>query len=160
MTRASYEALRQEIYDVGLALKTTIPEAIRKARELGDLRENAEYAAAKGKQAQFARRLTDLESRVRIVRLIEDQPVNEETAGPGTEVALVPEEGGPEQVYWILGEGDQRHGENVVSCLAPLGRALMGKKVGETADLGEGAGRVTVRAIRVRFPVPASGQAE
>ena len=64
------------------------------------------------------------------------------------------------RVYWILGEGDQRHGENVVSCQAPLGRALTGRQVGETADLGDGVGRYTVRSIRVRFPEAPSGGGE
>jgi transcription elongation factor GreA len=154
MTRASFESLREEIREVGLALKTTIPEAIRKARELGDLRENAEYAAAKAKQSQYAHRLSDLESKARVVRIIEDQAVSDRAAGPGTEVGLAGE-GGEARVYWILGEGDQRHGEGVVSCQAPLGRVLTGRVLGDTVDLGDGSGRFTITSIRIRLPEPA-----
>jgi transcription elongation factor GreA len=152
MTRASFEALREEIRRVGLALKTTIPEAIRKARELGDLRENAEYAAARAKQMDFARRLADLETQAAVVRVIEDQKISGDIVAPGTEVEIVREGDGTAHLYWILGEGDQRHGPNVVSCMAPLGKALLGKRVGESAAIGEGPERFEIRSIRVRLP--------
>jgi transcription elongation factor GreA len=117
-------------------LKTTIPEAIRKAREHGDLRENAEYDSAKAKQATYAKRFEELERLLKGVRLIENLERPPGVALPGTVVRLEPQEPGGEPLsYWLLGEGDQDLGESVVSYKAPVGKAIAGKRAGDLVEL-------------------------
>ncbi|MBN1826480.1 MAG: GreA/GreB family elongation factor [Candidatus Eisenbacteria bacterium] len=155
MTRATLIRLRKEVEELDWDLKTTIPQEIRKARELGDLRENAEYDAAKKKQADATQRLEELYHRVRLAQPIEEIEILEDQIGPGTEVDLRGS-GGDLRTYWVLGEGDRTFGDNVISYRAPLGEKLLGKRVGEDVELIDEE-RFRVDAIRVRLPEAGEG---
>lgn len=153
MTRRVYERTRQELADTENALRTTIPAAIQKARELGDLKENAEYHSAKLKQSQAEGRVLQLAERLREVALIDELKPETDVASPGTEVD-VEFDGGGRGTYWILGEGDGDLGPEVVSYRAALGKALLGRRVGDSvrwqADDSERSG--VIRAVRPRPP--------
>ena len=153
MTRRVYERTRQELLDLEAALKTTIPHAIQKARELGDLRENAEYHSAKLKQSQAEARVLLLVDRLREVELIDDLVPDASVASPGTAVT-VSQADGKTATFWILGEGDNELGPEVVSYRAPIGLALLGRRVGDAVSwLAEGVEvRGTVTAVERRSP--------
>jgi transcription elongation factor GreA len=153
MTHSTFNRLRGEAEALDTALRGEIPQAIQKARELGDLRENAEYESAKLKQRTFTARMKQLIEKMRDVSFIEDAPFVVDTAGLGTEVE-VEIVGGERRRLWILGEGDDPLGPEVVSYKAPLGRALIGKKAGETVRLPGDSGEreAVVRAVRHRLP--------
>jgi len=155
LTRATLLRLRREAKGLDQALRGEIPVAIQKARELGDLRENAEYESAKLKQRQTQARLAQLGARLANVSVIDDLDRPPGVAGLGTEVELELPDGGSRRL-WILGEGDDRLGPEVVSYLAPLGRALLGKRPGDAVELpGDGAAHsAVVRAVRPRLPEP------
>ncbi len=156
VTRATLSRLEKEHTRVGMELKTVIPQAIQKAREHGDLRENAEYKAAKDKQATYAQRFEELETHLKRVRLIEDLDRKAGVALPGTEISLeaVDEEGGETVVFWLLGEGDQDLGPEVVSYKAPVGKALFGRRLGDTVDVPRegGSRRFRILGITERLP--------
>jgi transcription elongation factor GreA len=156
MSRATFDILHAELQQINLDLKTVIPQAIKKARELGDLRENAEYEAAKLKQANASKRLSQLDGQLEKVRILDDMTIEAGKGGPGTEVTVRDEADGSTATYWILGEGDGHLGDNVISYLAPLGRALTGKAVGESVDYqptdGGGVKKLAITEIRVRKP--------
>jgi transcription elongation factor GreA len=154
MTRHTFNKLSAELERVNLELKTAIPQAIRKARELGDLRENAEYEAAKLKQAQYSKRLAQLDAQLGKVRILEDLPVEEGKAGPGSFVTVRDEGSATENTYWILGEGDHDYGAEVISYRAPLGRALTGGKVGDVVDYDaqDGTRRLRILSVIPRRP--------
>jgi transcription elongation factor GreA len=155
LTRPTLERLQAERQRIGLQLKTIIPQAIQKARELGDLRENAEYAAAKAKQAVYAKRFAELEALLNRARLIEDLRHEPGVASPGTEVRLEPLGGGPgSRTFWILGEGDQELGTSVVSYLAALGKVLLGRRPGDTVELPEDGERIPYRVVSVDERLP------
>jgi transcription elongation factor GreA len=153
LTRLTFEKLKREAEALDVALRGEIPQAIQKARELGDLRENAEYESAKLKQRNAQARIRQLIEKMTDVSYIEDVPFVPDTVGLGTEVQ-VRIEGDGERRLWILGEGDDHLGSEVVSYKAPLGLALVGKKRGEKVSLpGEGGERVgVVEAVRQRLP--------
>jgi transcription elongation factor GreA len=155
MSRRMYERTKGELEALEAALKTTIPQAIQKARELGDLKENAEYHSAKLKQSQAETRVNLLAERLREVTLIDDLTPDPGIAGPGTEVTVALDGGGT-QIVWILGEGDGEFGPEVVSYRAAVGKALLGRKVGDkvmwNADGRDIGG--TVESIKVRPPTP------
>jgi transcription elongation factor GreA len=158
MTRASYRRLTEEAQRIGLELKTSIPAAIEKARALGDLRENAEYEAAKQRQANAAMRLQSLMDLLARTRLLESIEIDPSRAGVGTEVELAPVGREGDRVrYWILGEGDNQLGPGIISYRAPIARPLLGRSVGAEVTLptvdGERAYRIT--AIEKRLPAEA-----
>ena len=152
MTRATWELLTREKERLERELKTTIPAAIQKARELGDLRENAEYHSAKLKQSNVGKLVRSLQLRLARARFVDDAEYKDGVAGLGTEVTL--ESDDEVTTYWILGEGEHHHGEHVVSFQAPVGRALVGRSIGDEVELGEGEQRRRYRVVSVERRLP------
>ncbi len=153
MTRATWARLHRELELLERELRTTIPATIRKARELGDLRENAEYHSAKLKQATVSKRATSLARRLARARFVDDAEYKPGVAGLGTRVRL--EGDGRTRSYWILGEGEQHHGPEVVSFQSAVGRALMNRSVGDEVELGEEGERRRFRVAAVERQLPA-----
>jgi len=156
MTRATWHVLQRELEDIERELRTTIPQAIQKARELGDLKENAEYHSAKLKQSNAQKRAASLQKRIARARFVEDADFREGVAGLGTEVVL---ESGPETAsYWILGDGEHHLGEHVISHQTPIARAILGRAVGDALELPEAGERRTwrVRSVTRRLPPAAT----
>jgi transcription elongation factor GreA len=135
-------------------LRTELPRTIQRARELGDLKENAEYHSAKLKQAHLTKQVEALQKRLATARFVEDAEQTEGVAGLGTQVVLESVEG--LVTYWILGEDEHHHGDQVVSFQAPVGRALMGKTIGDEVALGDR----TYRVISVERKLPPTAPRE
>jgi transcription elongation factor GreA len=154
MTRATYLKLLQERNRLVWELKNTIPAAIRKARELGDLRENAEYDAAKNKQADFAHRVGTLSAQLAGAKKIEELSPPPDEIAPGTEVLAIDTGSNQERTFWVLGEGDDWLGEDVISYATPLGRNFLGKKVGDRVSVvgSDAVHDFVIRSIQTRLP--------
>ena len=152
MTRATWSRLQRELEELERELRTTIPQTIQKARELGDLKENAEYHSAKLKQSNAQKRAGSLQLRISRARFVEDAEFREGVAGLGTEVVL--ESGGETTSYWILGDGEHHLGEHVISHQTPIAKAILGHGIGDSLELGEGEERRTwrVRSVTRRLP--------
>ena len=156
MTHATWDRLQQELERLERELRTTIPAAIQKARELGDLSENAEYHSAKLKQANVSQLVASLQLRLARARFVDDVEYRDGIVGLGTEVVL---EGADQELrrYWILGEDEHHHGETVISFQTPVGRALMGRSIGDEVELGEGPDRRRWHVVSVERRLPESG---
>jgi transcription elongation factor GreA len=154
MTRATFEKLHQEIQRLDNELHTTLAQTIARARALGDLSENAEFHAAKAKQRDYTARLANMGMRLERATVIEEYHPPDGRAAPGTEILLEDPTTGVSRTYWILGEGDDYHGPEVLSYAAPLGRALLGHRVGDKVTVpSEGETReFFLRSIRPRLP--------
>ncbi|MBI3539693.1 MAG: hypothetical protein HY076_05420, partial [Candidatus Eisenbacteria bacterium] len=101
MTRVTWERLKTELERLERELRTTIPATIQRARELGDLRENAEYHSAKLKQANVSKQVASLQLRLSRARFVEEADLKDGIVGLGTEVVL--ESDAEISPYWILG---------------------------------------------------------
>jgi transcription elongation factor GreA len=160
MSRATYDRLQEELSRTARDLKTVIPAAIETARALGDLRENAEYEAAKQRQANAAARVQELMTMIQRARLIETIDIDSSRVGVGTETTLQPLEGNGTNplTLWILGEGDSTLAPGILSYRAPLARPLLGKEVGAEVELlmEDGPRRFRVDSIKRRLPGEAS----
>jgi transcription elongation factor GreA len=154
MTRATWERLKVELERLEHELRTTIPQTIRKARELGDLRENAEYHSAKLKQANVSRLVAALQLKVTRARFVEHAEYKDGVVGLGSEVAL--ESRDEVTTYWILGEGEHHHGDHVISFQTPVGRALMGHTIGDDVEIGEGDRRRRWHIVSIERRLPPS----
>ncbi len=152
MTRATWERLRGELDRLQHELRTTIPQTIRKARELGDLRENAEYHSAKLKQANVSRLVAALQLKVTRARFVENAEYKDGVVGLGTEVVLESQD--DVTTYWILGEGEHHHGNHVISFQTAVGRVLMGHAIGDEVELGEGEKRRRWRVVSIERRLP------
>ncbi len=155
MTKVTYQRLESELKRLALELKTTIPAAIERARQLGDLKENAEYDAAKAKQANTAMRVQELITLLEATQILESLVIDPKRVGAGTEVFLTPLGAGEaKERFWILGEGDHLLGGGILSYRAPIARPLLGKSPGDEVDIEyeTGTRRFRIESIRKRLP--------
>lgn len=109
-------------------LKSTIQEA----RELGDLKENAEYHAAKEKQSQVEGRIMQLQGVIAKAQVIDTASINSDKIVFGATVSLTEVESGNNRTYKIVGEFESNKDEGRISFTSPLGKALIGKEQGDT----------------------------
>ena len=152
MTRATWERLRKELERLERELKTTIPATIQKARELGDLKENAEYHSAKLKQANVSKQVASLQLRLTRARFVEEAELKDGVVGLGTEVVLESDQ--EMTTYWILGEGEHHHGDHVISFQTPVARALMGHTIGDEIDLEVAGAQRRYRVVSIERRLP------
>ena len=134
MTRSTYKRLQVKLDHLLKVEKPTIINEVKTAKEHGDLRENAEYHAARDKQKVIYAEIDNLAQRLEQVEFIENLPISGDVVSLGTIISLQ-EENGDEAEYTILGPEDADTDKNIISFLAPLAKGLIGKSRGEVADL-------------------------
>ncbi len=153
MTRGTYDLLQQRMRAMRAEMETVLKE-LKAARELGDLSENADYDAARGQQGMLKAAMDSTQRALAAALFIEDLERVDGVATPGTEVTYRNGATGEERAIWLLGEGDSHWSESVVSYRAPVGQALLGKRVGETADLVMGETTTPLEIVRVTEKLP------
>lgn len=122
--------IEDEIHELERELKTELPKEIRRARELGDLSENAEYQAAKERQRFLEARIGMLTKRVGEVSLMNLDKLPRDKVGFGSTVHLR-EETGQTAVYQLVMPEDSDAAKGLISASSPIGRALLNKEPGD-----------------------------
>ncbi|MFQ5513850.1 MAG: transcription elongation factor GreA [Myxococcota bacterium] len=150
MTPRGHELLQQELRKLKTRARPAIVEAIRVAREHGDLSENAEYDAAKERQAQIEARIHELEDKLARAEVVRPSEGSPDRVRFGTTVVLEDLESGDEVVYTLVGEDEADVGQGLLSIKSPVGRALIGKEVDDEVVVRVPAGtrQYEVREIR------------
>jgi len=115
-----------------------LPKEIQRARELGDLRENAEYSAAKERQRFVEARVSMLRKRVSEIQLINLERIPADRAGFGSKLTI--KENGRELCYELVMPEDADPDRGLVSVASPIGRALIGKEAGDEVEAPTPAG--------------------
>ena len=118
-----------EIAQLDRELKTELPREIKRARELGGLRENAEYQAAKERQRLVESRISLLQKRVSEIQLMNLDRIPHDKVGFGSTVTL--EEDGQTIVYQLVMPEDANVDDGLISTASPIGRALLNKEEGD-----------------------------
>jgi transcription elongation factor GreA len=133
MTLEGSERLREELAHLKSVLRPQIIKAIATAREHGDLKENAEYHAAKEQQSFAEGRIKEIEGKLSDAQVIDVTKIKH--TGKvifGSTVTLVEVESGAEKRYKIVGEDEADLKQNKISVMSPIARALVGKSEGDT----------------------------
>jgi len=142
---AKLQARRKKLNDV---LRPEVAERIRLAKEIGGSLNNAEYDDAKNEQAFLEGELIDLDAKIKNARLIADEkPSGKIKLGSKVTVAL---SDGKKENYAIVGSAEASPGEGKISNESPMGKALMGKKVGDKVEVSPPSGpmKITVAVIK------------
>ncbi len=150
MTREGHSRLKEELDRLKRVERPAITRAIAEARAHGDLSENAEYHAAREKQSFVEARISDLESKVGSAEVIEP-PTSGDRVTFGSTVRLE-DQGGKESRYQIVGSEESDPANGRLSVMAPLARALIGKKVGDTVMAQLPGGAKTFEILEANFP--------
>src|SRR5437588_2748485 len=124
----------EEIQTLNHELKLERPREIKRARELGDLRENAEYQAAKERQRLVESRISLLQKRVSEIQLMNLDKIPADKVGFGSTVTLR-EENGQTIVYQLVMPEDANVDEGLISTASPIGRALLNKEAGDEVQV-------------------------
>ena len=140
--------LQEEISTLDRELKLELPKEIRRARELGDLRENAEYHAAKERQSYVQARISMLQQRFATVSLINLDKLPQGKAAFGSTVHLR-ESTGAEVVYQLVMPEDADAEKGINSTSSPIGRALLSKEEGEEIIVVAPTGRRVFELTRL-----------
>ena len=119
-----------EIQTLDRELKLELPKEIKRARELGDLRENAEYAAAKERQRLVEARISMLQKRVSEISLINVDRIPNDRAGFGSTLHVV-ESNGDKLIFQLVMPEDADATKGLISTTSPIGRAFLNKEVGD-----------------------------
>jgi transcription elongation factor GreA len=150
MTQAGFIKLRDELDHLKRVERPAITKAIAEARAHGDLSENAEYHAAREKQAFVEGRIVELEGKVNRAEVI-DPPTSGERITFASTVRLQ-DETGKEVRYWIVGSDETDPPRGKISILAPLARTLIGKAVGDRVTVPLPGGKKTFDILEANFP--------
>lgn len=151
ITKKGYEALKAELDRLRKVERPKVIEAIAEARAHGDLSENAEYDAAKERQAFIESRLIELETKLADARIIDTTGRTSETVVFGATVVVVEQEAQEKKQYTLVGqdEADLKFGR--ISVQSPVGRALIGKRVGDFVEVTTPAKVVEYEVLEIRF---------
>ncbi len=149
LTPAGYEKLRKELDVLKTEKRREITKAIAEARAHGDLKENAEYSAAKEAQAHNEKRVAELENKLACAKILDDSQMSKDEVLIGATVKLKDVDSGEEMEYMLVSEEEADYAANKISVTSPVGSGLVGKKVGEIADINVPAGVLKYKVIKV-----------
>jgi len=145
-----YKRLEKELEDLKKERPAVI-QAIKEAREEGDLRENAGYDAARERQGMLEARISHIESRMIRFEVIDIDTLQGEKAIFGATVTLEDMESGEQKTYTLLGPDEADHTKGTISIESPVGRALLGKQEGDEISVQVPKGRVEYEIMAVSF---------
>lgn len=152
MTVRGAELLREELKSLKSVERPRIIQAIAEAREHGDLKENAEYHAAKEQQGFIEGRIKEIEAKLSNIQVIDVTTIDAKGRIIfGSTVELRDEETGEEKVYKIVGEDEADIKTGMVSFTSPIARALIGKNEGDEVVFSAPGGEKHYEVIEVRY---------
>jgi transcription elongation factor GreA len=150
LTPDGYEKLKREIEYLSGEKRREIAERIRIAREFGDISENAEYDDAKHEQALLEHKISTLNERLRHARVLDASEVKSDVVSIGTRVQLEDVAAGETIEYHIVGSAEANPAENKLSNESPVGKAIIGRKQGETVEVAAPRGSFKYKIIGIK----------
>lgn len=151
MTPLGYESLKTELKQLTSKDRPAVINAISTAREHGDLKENAEYHAAKEQQGFIEGRIQELNEKLALANVIDITKLSGEKVLFGATVSFVDVDTDEESNYQIVGADESDLQKNKISVSSPIARALIGKSVGDTLSIPIPKGKIEIEIREVEF---------
>ena len=149
ITDEGLKKLEEELENLKTVGRADIAEKIRVARGYGDLSENSEYDEAKNEQAKLEARIVEIEAMLKNVEIIEDIKGKAKTVVIGVKVKVIDEEFGEEEEYRVVGSTEANSREGKISDESPMGKALLGKKIGDVVTVEAPGGEFKVKILEI-----------
>jgi len=150
LSRAQYDKLQSELHYLKYTERPKLIKDIAEAREHGDLSENAEYAAAKEKQALVERKIARLEEKLAMARVMTDEMMNTDQVHVGCRVKLIDIERDEELEYELVPTAEfNTFDPDAVSVDSPVGKALVGKSVEDIVEIKVPAGTIKYKIVEI-----------
>ncbi|MCR2045643.1 transcription elongation factor GreA [Anaerosalibacter massiliensis] len=135
LTAEGYKKSEEELDELKTVRRKEIAERIKEALAFGDISENAEYDEAKNEQAQLEERIAKLEALLRNAKIIDEEDISTDNVSIGSRVKVKDLEYDEEIEYTIVGSAESDPYEGKISNESPVGRALIGGKLGDTVEV-------------------------
>src|SRR5947209_5454533 len=151
MTREGYEKLKADLDRMQNIEMIEVAKRIAAARELGDLSENAEYHAAREDQGMLQARINSLQDKLSRAYFMDKTKLSADVAVFGSRVRVKDLDMGEEEVFELVGPGEEDYDKNRILTTSPIGQGLLGKKPGEVAEIAVPKGVLRFEVIEISF---------
>ena len=149
LTREGLRKIEEELDVLKSVRRREVAERIKEALSFGDISENSEYDQAKSEQAQLEERILKLENMLRNVRLIEEDEISTDIVSVGSKVTLLDKEFDEEMEYTIVGSAEADPFDGKISNESPLGKSILGSKVGDVLDVNVPDGIIQYEVLKI-----------
>ncbi|GAB4258153.1 MAG: transcription elongation factor GreA [Saprospiraceae bacterium] len=149
LTQEGYDKLKAELDELKSTGRQEVAKAIAEAREKGDLSENAEYDAAKDAQGMLEMRINELEKTLAHARIIDESMMDTSEVRLLTSVTILNKKTKQTMTYKIVSESEADLKAKKISASSPIGQGLLGKKVGEVAEIQTPAGVIHFEVVEI-----------
>ena len=150
ITYAGLKQYEDELQDLKVNRRREVAQKIKEAREQGDLSENAEYDAAKDEQRDIELRIEELEKLLKNAEVVDEDEVDLDKISIGCKVKVYDVDFDEEMEFKIVGSTEANSLQNKISNESPVGRALLGKRVGDVVDVETQAGIIQYKVLDIK----------
>ena len=151
MTREGYNRLKAEIQRLETEELPLITEKIAEAREEGDLKENAEYHAQRENQGMLQAKVNELKDKLARASIVDVSQLPKGEVVFGCTVTVEDLAYGDEEEFTLVGTGDEDYDSGKILITSPFGQGLIGKKVGDVAEIDAPAGKMKFKVVKIEF---------
>lgn len=151
LTAEGLEKLKEEVEKMKTVDRLEVARMIGEAKSFGDLSENSEYDAAKLKEAQLEAKILEFEAKIKMAKIIDKNSLSTESVSVGCTVKLYDEEFEEEVEYKIMGATESDPSCGMISNQSPVGKALIGAKVGQTVQVKTPGGTCEYKVLEIRI---------
>ncbi|MDD5939184.1 MAG: transcription elongation factor GreA [Lachnospiraceae bacterium] len=152
ITYAGLKKYEDELHNLKVVRRKEVAQKLKEAREQGDLSENAEYDAAKDEQREIEARIEELEAMLKNIEVVGDEDVSSDKVSVGCTVTIRDVEDEEDLEYQIVGSSEANSLLGKISNESPVGRALIGAKVGDTVNVETQAGTFAYKVMKIERP--------
>ena len=149
LTYTGLKKYEDELHDLKVNKRQEIAQKIKEAREQGDLSENAEYDAAKDEQRDIEARIVDLEKLLKNAEVVVEDEIDLDKISIGCQVKVLDIEEDEEMEFKIVGSSEANSLQGKISNESPVGKALIGRSVGDTVQVETQAGEIAYKVLGI-----------
>lgn len=150
LTYEGLQKLENELHDLKVVKRKEVAQKIKEAREQGDLSENAEYDAAKDEQRDIELRIEEIERILKNAEVVVEEEVDLDKINVGCKVKVYDQEFKEEMEFKIVGSTEANSLKGMISNESPVGKALIGKKVGDMVQVETQAGIIQYKVLEIQ----------
>ena len=151
MTREGFNKIKAEMQRLENEELPRITEKLAEARAEGDLKENAEYHAQRENQGMVMAKINELKTKLASASIIDTASLPKDEVAFGCTVTVEDAAYGDEETYHLVGAGEEDYHQGKILITSPIGQGLLGKKVGDTAEVQAPAGVIKFKILKIAF---------
>ena len=149
LTQEGLDKLKEELEKMKTVDRLEIAKMIGEAKSFGDLSENSEYDAAKLKESQLEAKILEYEAKIKLAKIIDKSSIDTSIVGVGCTVTVYDEDFEEEVEYKIMGATESDPASGMISNQSPVGKALLGAKVGDIVNVKTPGGTCTFKVLKI-----------